>query len=99
VVDAPLQMSREMASLRQLTGASSLQNFESMLHAFSSINNVVSIPLQAPTAIEYIANDTNFKGVRLTASDVATALPKLNALGYSLTLSGETATLKVLAKP
>jgi general secretion pathway protein L len=99
VVDAPLQMSREMASLRQSTGASSLHNFESMLHAFSSINSATSSQMQAPTAIEYIANDTNFKGVRMTASDLAAAQPKLNALGYSLTLNGETATLKVLAKP
>lgn len=99
VVDAPLQMSREMASLRQSTGASSLHNFESMLHAFSTINSAASSQLQAPTAIEYIANDTNFKGVRLTATDLAAAQSKLKTLGYSLTLSGETATLKVLAKP
>ena len=99
VVDAPLQMEREMTTLRQSTGASSLHNFESMLQAFSHISSANSSTLQTPTAIEYIANDTSFKGVRLTANDLAVAQPKLNAMGYSLTLNGETATLKVLAKP
>ena len=99
VVDAPLQMEREMTTLRQSTGASSLHNFESMLQAFSHISSANSNTLQTPTAIEYIANDTSFKGVRLTANDLAVAQPKLNAMGYSLTLNGETATLKVLPKP
>jgi general secretion pathway protein L len=99
VVDAPQQMARELSALRQATGASGVQNFESMLSAFGSTNSNSPFVSTTPSAIEYIANSTNFKGVRLTANDVTAAQTKLKTMGYVLALNGETATVKVQAAP
>ena len=103
VVDPGLQMSREMALLRQATGANSLQNFESMLSAFGSANSTLAVVFPAPTAIEYIANNgnigINFKNVRLGTTELATAQEKLKPMGYALTQNGDTASLKVQTAP
>jgi general secretion pathway protein L len=111
VVDAPLQMAREMAALRQSTGASAAQNLESMLSAFSTLNNasnnasnsasnntsnnsIASINI-APTAIEYIADSVKFKGIKLPENELTAAQAKLKTAGYTLSQTGDTATLKV----
>ena len=99
VVDAPQQMARELSALRQATGASGVQNFESMLSAFGSTNSNLAGVSTTPSAIEYIANSTSFKGVRLTANDATAAQTKLKTMGYVLALNGETATVKVQAAP
>jgi general secretion pathway protein L len=99
VVDAPQQMAREMTLLRQTTGASGIQNFESMLHAFISSNSNLSVEFTNPSAIEYIANSTNFKGMKLTDNDVTAAQTKLKTMGYALTMNGDTATVKVQGTP
>lgn len=99
VVDPAVQMSREMAALRQATGASSVQNFESMLSAFSTSNNTAAGVFTTPTAIEYVANGINFKNIKLAGSDLTAAQSKLKTMGYALTQNGDTASLKVQATP
>lgn len=103
VVDPALQMSREMVLLRQATGASSVQNFESMLSAFSHANIASAGVLISPNAIEYIANNgnfgVNFKNIKLTATDLTASQEKLKTMGYVLTQNGETASLKVKTTP
>jgi general secretion pathway protein L len=99
VVDAPLQMNRELMALRQATGASVAQNFESLLTAFSSSNSAVAGVFITPTAIEYIANGVNFKGVKLAGNELTMAQAKLKTLGYTLTQNGETASIKVQVAP
>ena len=99
VVDPALQMSREMALLRQATGASGVQNFESMLSAFGTSNNVQAGVFIVPTAIEYIANGMNLKNINLDGNALASAQSKLKTMGYTLTQNGDTASLKVQAAP
>lgn len=99
VVDPALQMSREMTALRQATGASGAQNFESMLSSFSTANNIQAGVFIAPTAIEYAANSMNLKNLKLTSDDLTTVQSKLKAMGYKLAQSGDTTNLKVLAAP
>lgn len=103
VVDPGLQMSREMASLRQATGATTVQNFESILSAFSHLNNASSVIFSTPTAIEYIANNgnvsVNFKNVKFASTELIAAQEKLKPMGYALLQNGDTATLKVQAAP
>ena len=99
VVDAPQQMAREMTLLRQAAGASGVQNFESMLYAFSNSNSNLASEFITPSAIEYMANNTTFKGVNLPPNDAISAQTKLKAMGYVLTFNGDTATLKALATP
>ncbi len=103
VVDPALQMSREMVLLRQATGASSVQNFESMLSAFSHANSASVGKLINPNAIEYIANNgnfgVNFKNIKLTAADLSASQEKLKTMGYVLTQNGETVSIKVKNTP
>lgn len=99
VVDAPQQMAREMTLLRQAAGASGVQNFESMLYAFSNSNSNLASEFITPSAIEYMANNTTFKGVNLPPNDAISAQTKLKAMGYVLTFNGDTATVKALATP
>ena len=103
VVDPALQMSREMALLRQATGANSMQNFESMLSVFSNTNSTVPGIFNSPTAIEYIANNGNFgvnlKNVKLASAELTAAQEKLKPMGYVLTQNGDSASLKVRAAP
>lgn len=99
VVDPALQMSREMVLLRQATGASSAQNFESMLSAFGGINGAVVGVFVNPSAIEYIANSLNLKGTKVTANGLTVTQEKLKAMGYVFTQNGETASLKVQVTP
>jgi general secretion pathway protein L len=99
VVDAPQQMSRELIALRQSTGASTAQNFESLLSAFSSINTAPAGVFIAPTAIEYVANSINLKGIKLAGNELTAAQTKLKTLGYMLTQAGDTASVKVQVAP
>jgi general secretion pathway protein L len=99
VVDPALQMSREMALLRQSTGASGVQNFESMLSAFGNSNNTSAGVLVTPTAIEYAANSMNLKGIKLVGDDLTTAQTKLKPMGYSLTQNGDTTNIKIQVAP
>jgi general secretion pathway protein L len=99
VIDPDLQMSREMALLRQATGANSVQNFESMLSAFGNANRTQSVVFNTPTAIEYIASSVNLKNVKLAANELPTLQEKLRPMGYVLTQNGDTASLKVQAAP
>ena len=90
VVDPQLQMSKEMALLRQATGAVSTQNFESILSAFSTS---VSVNIES-TAIEFIANTVTLKGIKLAAAELSTVQAKLKTAGYSLTMDGDRAIVK-----
>jgi general secretion pathway protein L len=99
VVDAPQQMSRELTALRQSTGANTAQNFESMLSAFGNSNNSTAGVFITPTAIEYVANGINLKGVKLAGNELTAAQAKLKTLGYTLTQAGDTASVKVQASP
>lgn len=95
VVDAPLQMAKEMALLRQATGAISAQNFEAILSSFSTSAGVNT----TPTAIEYIANTVNFKGLKLADAELSMAKTKLKTLGYSLKVEGDTTSVKAEVSP
>jgi general secretion pathway protein L len=103
VVDPGLQMSREMVSLRQATGANSVHNFESILSALASLNTSSSVVFNTPTAIEYAANSSgtsvNFKNVKLATTELIAAQEKFKTLGYALSQNGDSIALKVQAAP
>ncbi len=95
VVDAPLQMAKEMALLRQATGAISVQNFEAILSSFSTSAGVNI----NPTAIEFTANTVNFKGLKLADAELSMAKGKLKTLGYALSVEGDTTRVKAEVAP
>ena len=95
VVDAPVQMGREVAALRQATGAASARDLEPMLEAFGQ-----SAPATAaPTAIEFAAGELRAKGVQVAASELAEANQRLRPRGYELQSDADALVLREGAAP
>jgi general secretion pathway protein L len=82
VVDAPVQMARELALLRQTAGATSARDLEAMLSVLGS----VLPPGQAATALDFAPGGAKLKGLP-SGSDSAIA-DKLRASGYSVRAEG-----------
>lgn len=93
VVDAPLQMEREVATLRQATGAVSGRDMETMLTAFSAVAPANT----APAAIEFIANELRLKGLKLGPADVQAVIASLQARGYAARSEGDSLVLRLEA--
>jgi general secretion pathway protein L len=95
VVDAPVQMAREVALLRQNAGGVSNTDFERVLEVF-----VATMPArQAQTAIEYIANEVRIKGAGLDSSELAGVLGKLKNQGLTARLEGDVLVLRAEVLP
>lgn len=92
VVEPQLQMSKELALLRQSTGAVSAQNIESILSIVSPLFTPNSTPTNTPvagvnssyTAIEFIADKAVFKGLTLSGEALTLAQTKLKSAGYNI---------------
>ena len=80
VVDAPLQMQREMVTLRQSQGQLSGRDFESIYARFVSVAGINT----APYAIEYIASEISINGTNLPASQLESLAPKLQYAGLAV---------------
>ena len=85
VVDAPVQMEKEVAALRQLTGATSGRDLEAMLAALSA-----AAPSQRPiAALDFNAGELRLKGLAYSADEVRTVGAALRGQGYALVSQGE----------
>lgn len=90
VVDAPLQMEREVAALRQATGASSGRDLETMLAAVGS-----ALPAdRAAGAIEFSAGEARIRGLRLSAQEGSALAIRLKSQGFTARLEGDVLTVK-----
>jgi general secretion pathway protein L len=78
VVDAPVQMERELALLRQAAGSVSARDLEPLLAAAGA-----ALPdgLQ-PTGIEYTAGELRLRGVALAPDQESALSARLQAAGY-----------------
>ena len=85
VVDAPLQMEREVSLLRQATGALSRRDLESMLNAVAS-NVRLARP---PTAIDFVTDELTLKDLGVPASAAAALAQGLARAGYSSQAAGD----------
>jgi general secretion pathway protein L len=80
VVDAPLQMERQVAVLRQATGASSGRDLETMLAALGAV-----LPAsQKASAIEFAAGEVRLKGLSLEVAEMALLSAQLKGLNYAV---------------
>ncbi len=95
VVDAPLQMEREVALLRQSSGALSPRDLETMLSALGG-----AIP-EGPTAkgMDFSAGQLGLKGLALSPAQVEMVSGKLTGQGYSVRLEGERLTVRAGGRP
>ncbi len=91
VVDAPLQMEREVAALRQATGAASGRDLEAMLAAFSAVARANT----APATIEFVANELRLKGLKLNPAEMQSVITGLQPRGYLARSEGDTLVLRM----
>jgi general secretion pathway protein L len=86
VVDAPVQMEREMAALRQATGATTGNDLEAMLGVLST-----ALPGQRTlSGVEFANRELRAKGLAMAPEEASAVIGNLKSQGYSATLDGET---------
>ena len=89
VMDAPLQLERELAALRQLTGTSTGRDLEAMLGALSA-----SSPPERPAgALDFSGGELRVKGLGYTPDEARTVGAALKSQGYSPLVQGDTLVL------
>jgi general secretion pathway protein L len=90
VVDPPLQMERELALLRQSSGALSPRDLEPMLSALGQ-----ALPEGGHAiALEFSAGQLVAKGVPLTPEQSALVSGKLSGQGYAVRQDGDRLTVR-----
>jgi general secretion pathway protein L len=86
VVDAPVQMEKEVAALRQLTGATSGRDLEAMLSALAA----ASPPNRPVTALDYTSGELRVKGLALSPDEARGVAAGMRGQGYSAVQQGDT---------
>ena len=95
VVDAPLQMERELAALRQATGSSSGGDLESMLGALA----MVRPPNRTLSGVEFSAGEARFKGLALTPEETSSVSARLKGQGYLARAEADALVMQPQARP
>ena len=85
VVDAPVQMEREVAALRQATGATSGRDLEAMLGALA----LALPPDRAPTGLDYANGELRLRGLALNPDQVRAVSSSLRVHGYNAAMNGD----------
>lgn len=84
VVDAPVQMEREVAALRQQTGVASARDLDALLSALA----LALPPGRTPASLEYVSGELRASGLALGGSEVRQVSDRLKPLGYQATSTG-----------
>jgi general secretion pathway protein L len=85
IVDAPVQMEREVAALRQQTGVASPRDLDALLGALAA-----ALPAgRTPTALEYGGGQLRAAGLALSPEDVRGVATQLRTLGYGAGTEGD----------
>ncbi len=95
ILDAPLQMEREVALLRQATGSTSGRDLEAVLSAFGA----TAPEGKALTAIEFVANEVRMKGLSLNDAELAHVSTQLRAKGYAVQRQNDSLVVKQEGNP
>ena len=81
VVDAPIQMAREVAVLQQMSGAPTGRDIETMMSLFGA-----SAPANTlPSGIDFAAGELRLRGLTLQPQDIEQIAFKMKAQGYLAT--------------
>lgn len=95
VVDAPAQMERELALLRQATGAPSRGDLESMLATTATV-----LPARrSVSGIEFIAGEARLKGLQLNSSEEAKVSVGLQREGLRSRIEADALVLQAEVRP
>lgn len=95
VVDAPVQMEREVALLRQSAGGVSGRDLETILATLSA-----AVPTgKSATAIEFAAGEARIKGLGLSAEEAGGVATRLKGQGYAARTEGDTLLVRLEVAP
>ena len=95
VVDAPVQMDKEVSALRQSAGAVSGRDLEAMLGALAK-----SLPgSRLISGLEFNGGELRVRGLSLAPQDGETLTTGLKGQGYNSTTQGDTLVITPEAKP
>lgn len=94
VVDAPLQMERELVVLRQASGRLSGRDLEPVLAALGSVTPA-DLSL---SAIEFMVGEVRLKGMQLDAPEASRISEQLQRLGYAARQDGDTFFIQQVAQ-
>ena len=83
VVDAPVQMERELAALRQSAGAASGRDFEAMLSATSQALAQAAPQSPLPATIEFVNGELRLRGLNVTGPQVTALADRLRGAGLA----------------
>lgn len=95
VVDAPVQMEREVAALRRQTGAMAASDLEPMLDALAQAGDKGLIP----ASLEFTPGQLRLEGLALPAQAIEELQAGLRPHGYALQADGSTLVLRPEATP
>lgn len=98
VVDAPLQMERELSALRQSSGKVTTKDLEFLLTGFGSIDDGTLTQL-APKAIDFTAGELRLGGIQLSPEQMEAPLARWHAAGLSGNLEGDVLVLQPRRTP
>ena len=99
VVDAPLQMERELSVLRQSAGAASGRDFEAMLSAASQALAQAAPQTPLPTTFEFANGELRLKGLNLTSQQVAAIADRLRAAALSARIEADALLVTPITSP
>jgi general secretion pathway protein L len=84
VVDAPVQMEREVATLRQQTGVASARDLDAVLGALAA-----ALPQgRVPASLEFNGTELRAGGLALSPTEFRGTAVTLKTLGYTATADG-----------
>lgn len=78
IVDAPVQMERQVAALRQQTGVPSARDLDALLVALAT----VLPPGRTPAALDYGGGELRARGLALSPDELRIVAAQLRPLGY-----------------
>lgn len=101
VVDAPVQMERELALLRQTRGAASAKDLESMLAALGTANPGLlgNLPAGGTSSLEYSNGELRISGLTLAAEQSSALDQQLRPSGLSAQADGSTLVIRTRGTP
>lgn len=95
VIDAPVQMAREVAALRQASGTLGPRDLESILSALGS----VVPPGKSLATIDYAVDELKGTGLALEPVELSAITTQLKSRGYAVRADGERLSIKAEGQP
>lgn len=85
VVDAPLQMAREVTALQRTSGSAGGSDLESILALFQALSPVSYVPV----TIDFMASELRLQGPAMTEPEQARVVAGLKAQGLAASVQGD----------